>query len=127
MRVETDKLHLRFPIEEAAPGRQRELHLVLRLADADAADRIARQRRSGGEAEGGGSRSAGMAAEPSFEEALAELETDKVTLEVNAPAAGEPLRASQVMAALSELVSDDVILVEDISQSTLFWRRSRHL
>jgi exodeoxyribonuclease VII small subunit len=35
---------------------------------------MARQRRSGGEAEGGGSRSAGTAAEPSFEEALAELE-----------------------------------------------------
>lgn len=36
---------------------------------------------------------------------------------VNAPAAGEPLRASQVMAALAELVSDDVILVEETPSS----------
>jgi benzoylformate decarboxylase len=36
---------------------------------------------------------------------------------VNPPAAGEPLRASQVMAALGELVSDDVILVEETPSS----------
>jgi benzoylformate decarboxylase len=36
---------------------------------------------------------------------------------VNPPAAGEPLRASQVMAALSELMSDDVILVEETPSS----------
>ena len=36
---------------------------------------------------------------------------------VSPPAAGEPLRASQVMAALAELISDDVILVEETPSS----------
>jgi exodeoxyribonuclease VII small subunit len=43
---------------------------------------MARTRRSGGEAEGGGSRTSGMPAEPSFEEALAELEGVVSQLEV---------------------------------------------